>query len=552
MARIAKGKQVGIAALLFAIACGCLLNECTVSTAFGADHRFDEMSLERWKLLRETERYQLQIAEKYFREKKWKVAIGEYEKYITLYETSDAASYAQLKWSLAHVQIRKSNTAIKDGYQSVIDYWPDSQDAIAAAYYIGHTYKSIGQVSKSKKALRDLIAKHPKHMASVYAMVELVDVATHEKDVRARTEIWKALTFDVPRGKYTKQHCINASRSLATWYFSQAAFDDALKSLATSYDEALLPAQVSTYARAPIAAMVAQSETKAKGEKLADRVIAYLREVSPKDLADDAGKLKGRHHWYLIADVQASSLRDAEVPKIYDEIIKRYGSSDELLGRLATWHKSKQKYDQARAVYARYENKIEGVNEVATSYRNQRNFDGAISTYNQLLARAPAEAVRWKSLLAATYREIPKYPETIAMYTELLGQDIEHAEQWRQLIAAAHRDAGQLKEAIGHFRQCTNFPENYKQMAWCHRRLKQYNEALLLYNQVAAGSESQAPWAILQIGYTREEAGQKEGAIRAFQQVCKQFPKNGHASVAHAHLQNKYKLSITLGGGKDE
>ena len=39
--------------------------------------RLDQMSLDRWKKLREVERYQLKIAEKYFGEKKWKVARAE-------------------------------------------------------------------------------------------------------------------------------------------------------------------------------------------------------------------------------------------------------------------------------------------------------------------------------------------------------------------------------------------------------------------------------------------------------------------------------------------
>jgi TolA-binding protein len=66
------------------------------------------------------------------------------------------------------------------------------------------------------------------------------------------------------------------------------------------------------------------------------------------------------------------------------------------------------------------------------------------------------------------------------------------------------------------------------------------------------GAPQSAPWALLQIGYTREQAGKKELAIKAFQQVCKRFPKDGHASRAHAHLQTKYKITVTLGGAKDE
>ena len=77
-------------------------------------------------------------------------------------------------------------------------------------------------------------------------------------------------------------------------------------------------------------------------------------------------------------------------------------------------------------------------------------------------------------------------------------------------------------------------------------------EAIVLYNQVAGGDASSAPWAMLQIAYTREEAGENEPAILAFQQVCKRFPKDQHASIAHAHLQQKYKISVTLGGAAEE
>ena len=89
-------------------------------------------------------------------------------------------------------------------------------------------------------------------------------------------------------------------------------------------------------------------------------------------------------------------------------------------------------------------------------------------------------------------------------------------------------------------------------MAGCHRALKEYKEALILYGQIIGGSESMAPWAQLQIGYTYEQMESAELAIKAFQQCCKRYPKASYASTAHAHLQNKYKISVTLGGGTDE
>ena len=56
-----------------------------------AQTKIDEMSLERWGKLREVERYQLNIAEKYFKEKKYEVALSEYEKYPSFPLVADSS-----------------------------------------------------------------------------------------------------------------------------------------------------------------------------------------------------------------------------------------------------------------------------------------------------------------------------------------------------------------------------------------------------------------------------------------------------------------------------
>lgn len=61
-----------------------------------------------------------------------------------------------------------------------------------------------------------------------------------------------------------------------------------------------------------------------------------------------------------------------------------------------------------------------------------------------------------------------------------------------------------------------------------------------------------APEACLQIGFTDEEAKDKEKAIRTFQPTCKRYPKSGQASKAHAHLQHPYNINVTLGGSEGE
>ena len=529
--------------------------------AFGgvADaQRLDEMSLERWGKLREVERYQLNIAERFYKKgestnanEDWKTAAAEYEKYLTLYERSEAAPYALMKWSLAQVKLRRQNTAIKEGFQSVIDYFPESPEAAASAYYIANTYKSMGRVPDSKKAYQNVLNDFSKHAVAVYAIRDLSQIAADEQDVESQVKLWKRLTFDTTRTKSTRAVCVSASNSLAGHYFRLGDFNQAKSSLQTSY-KSNLPYYVYYYCRSPISSLTGNDETRELGVKLSDTVTGFLAESYPAAIAEEKDRDQYKQIAYWIIEVLGNSRRDQKVVDSDKQMIDKIGKDDELLGRLGSFYVSRMLYEQGRSIFRQFENKNEGLASVAGSFRSEKKLAEAVKIYRQLAASDRENEVRWKGEEAAAYREIGMYAEAIAIYRELLKIDAGNTQQWLWSIATAHHNAGQLKEAIGVYRQCENFPENYKQMASCHRSLKEYREALVLYNQIVGGSESQAPWAQLQIGYTYEQMNAKEPAIKAFQSVCKRWPKNSYASAAHAHLQDKYKISVTLGGAKDE
>ena len=471
---------------------------------------------------------------------------------MTLYERSVGAPYVQLKWCLCQIHLRYQHTTIKDGFQSVIDYWPDAPQAIAAAYFIGHAYKEMGEVRKAKKAYQSVLNNHPKHLAAVLTAVDLVDLTMIDGDIETRVALWKQLTFEMPRTREAKYHCQKASGYLAAHTFDFAAFDDAVKSLATTYTEQQLPAHVASVVHAPITHLVADDKRRAQGHQLADRAAAWLRSHVPAIGTTDAEKQAARQHWYFLADVQAASKRADKVTATYEQIVSTFGADDETLGRFANWYKSTSKYDEARRQYARYKDKIEGQNQIAYSFRQQGNYDAAVVAYQSNVARDVENPARWHAEIASTYRTARKYPEAILVYQQLLKTDVKDAEKWLWALGTTFRDSGKHKEAIGHFRQCNNFPSNYSEMAACHRALKDYKEAIILYGQIVGGAPQSAPWAMLQIGYTQEQAGKKELAIRAFQHVCKSYPKASYASQAHAHLQDKYKISVTLGGGTNK
>jgi hypothetical protein len=219
----------------------------------------------------------MQVAEKYWREQNWKAALAEFEKFMTLYEKSEGAPFAQLKWSLCQCQLKKQNTAIKEGFQSVIDYWPESDQATASAFYIGHTFKEIGRTKEAKKSLREVISKYPDHLATVYALADLTEIAAIEKDEATLVELWKKMTFDLKRTRYAAGPCQQASRELAVYSFRQVAFDDGVKALATTYAPDQMPYHVQAYIRGPISELVADTKTKAKGEKLAETAVSWLK-----------------------------------------------------------------------------------------------------------------------------------------------------------------------------------------------------------------------------------------------------------------------------------
>lgn len=525
----------------------------SVQTAWAIN--LDEMSLDRWAKLREVERYQLKIAEKYYRDKNYKVAASEYEKFLTLYERSEGAPYSQLKWSLCLVQQRKLNTAIKEGFQSVIDYWPESADAVIAAYFIGKTYKDMGDIKNAKKAYNEVLKKHDKHLAAVYTVNDLIDITRIEEDVDSRVELWRKLTFDIKRVRESKRVCQDASHQLATYYFQQGVTGEAVKSLGTTYTEEQVPYYIVRYAWQPLQQLTSDDETKSEGIKTANDGIAWIRGKVSSDTSTEEKEKLARSYWYYMADLLVASRQHEKVAAFYQQILKKFGNNDETFGRFAGWYKDQKKYDLARQQYAKYKNKIEGQNQTAISYRDQKNYDAAVAAFrrNVTLETEPEKQFHWTYMVGHTFHHYArKYKEAIAIYQQLLKTDIDNTDNWLWQIATAYRDWGQYKQAIAFYRQCNNFPSNYSEMAQCHRRLKEYGEAVILYNQIIGGAPKSAAWALLQIGYTHEQAGKKEQAIVAFQQVCKRYPKQSYASVAHAYLQDKYKISVTLGGATDK
>ena len=488
----------------------CILVLALAPASFAALSPLEQISVATFEKMREVERYQIKIAEKHYTNGEFKTALAEYEKFLTLYEKSPGAPYAQLMWSHAMMHLKKPKTALREGFQSVIDYWPESQEATMAAYCIADAHRTMGEVKEAQTAFRFLIKEYPDHDIALRSRVDLLHYAKLHQDETERLALLNDLTFKVKRTESSKSTCIDACRELAELHFFAQRLDEGKKALATTYTGPELFDAVCNMSAKTVDHLLKKPETKPAAIKLADQLLATLRAEAVERPTLEKSLL------YRAAELNATLGRPSEIWNIYEEIGKRFSRDDDLLEKMAAWYKQREKRDDARRIYGEFKDVVAG----------QKN-------------------------IAGMFLEEKKLAEAMAVFRKLIEIDGEHAGDYLWSIAGCYENLSDQKKAIATYRLIDRFPDNYFRMAACHRKLGEHQEAIVLYNQIKL-VDAAAPEASLQIGFTYEEAKDKENAIRTFQLTCKRYPKSSQASKSHAHLQNAYNINVTLGGTEDE
>lgn len=513
----------------------------------------EQMPLEGFAKLREIERYKLKIAEKFYLKGEYKAAAAEYDKFLTLYERSAGGPYSLLMWSHCQVKLRLVNTAVKDGFRSVIDYWPDSHEAALSTFMIGKCHLLSGEPKKADKVFEQLVEEQPKHHLAVLARTEMLGIAATAKDEERMVKLWTDVAYKTPKTRETASERSSAARNLASRLFRDDEFDEAVEALATYYDKDKpdFAHPVHDIAGSVAGQLFRSPETKVRGAKLADAVIAFVEERMPVDPTAEKNKSLARDLLERIGSVHKSLDRDKQVLATYERMGKILGMDDGILGLIAAWHKTKKRMDSARATYGRYQDKVNGRRAVAQSFRDEGKYEEAVRHYLALIGMDKEREATWQQDVASTWWDAGQWDKAIATYRELHKVDPDRHSDWNWGIAKCYEKKGQWSQAIRSYQQTDKFPDAYFHMAECNRRLKKWTEGLVLLSQ-ARSHDNVADKAQHRIAQFYEEAGQKENAIKSFQITCKKFPKSRYASLAHAHLQSKYGISVTLGGAADE
>ena len=550
------------------------------SFATAALSTLQQIDVKTFEKMREVERYQIKIAEKHFLKGSFKIALAEYEKFLTLYEKSAGAPYAQLMWSHTMMKLKKPKTALREGFQSVIDYWPESLEATIASYCMGDAYRTMGEIKDAQKCFRFLIKEYPGHELAMRARQDLLYYARLHEDMEERLTLLNELTFIVERNENSRDDCVKACHELAELHCFAQKLEQGKKALSTTYSGTKLFEQVYNLSVKTMKHLLGDQKTRIAALKLGDQLIMTLRnEASVRtELASQ--------FLYQAADLNTTLGRHSDTMKIYREIVDRFGMNDSLRERMAQWYKSRDRRNEARKIYSEFEDQLTGLKNlaamsleekkvaaaisiyremikidednsveyllnIASCYESQPDWEKAIACYRQIIKIDKDNSVKYLLTIAGCYKTQSNWDKAIACYREIIEIDGENSGEYLWSIAECHETQLDWKNAIACYRQIDRFPANYFAMANCHRKLKEQQEAITLYNQIKIVEKS-APEASLQIGFTYEEAQDKEKAIRTFQLTCKRYPKSGQASKAHAHLQNKYNINVTLGGTEEE
>ena len=542
--------MLALALALVLLPTGPLPTPPAAANQLGAMERID---IDTFASLREVERYQLRVAEKYFLDEEYAVALDEYDKFLTLYEASDAAPYALLMWAHCQRRLRHVNTAIREGYQLVIDYWPDSREARMASFLIGEAYVSIGETAPGAAAFRKVIEDHPDHHLAVRSKLALLDLAEVADDQQQIDHWLEQLAFHTERTEAAESDCVAASRRLAARRFGRGDLDGAREALATSYQGAQEVLELQDIGTGIVGRQIGSDDegVQRRAAALGAHLLELLEGLLPDDLADDDQRTFTRDLLVRMAAVHGAIGDQDQIRETWERMGRLLGMDDSVRARLAGWHKANDDRPGARRIYAAYDNRINGRRQLVAMDREESLWDQAIEGYRALIQIDEDRTVEYLGEIAACHQSAGRIDETIATYQELIQADPDNAGDYHWAIAEVYHGAGRLREAIQAFRLADRFPQNYFRMADCHRRLEQWQEALTLYQQIKAAGES-VPEADLQTAFTLEQAGQREQALRAFQYTCHTHPRSQQASRAHAHVQEKYDISITLGGATDD
>lgn len=486
-------------------------------------HRLD---IKRYSSLGEAERFDFNRAEELLKKRRWAAAKNELSKFLKLYPRSVACSYAQLMIGYCEEQLKNKHTAIKE-YKAVRDYYPDSPEAPLALSWIARVYDAIDQPEDSMKYWNMCVKEYPDHPLSINAYWRLAQFYLSRKMESTAIEFLEKII--------TKYRPYAPHEDYGTWY---RAGEWLTRYYAINKDDPDLA--ISTYVRFRSKYLREHDRWKedsakqrAKKEALNFVASAYRGAANQARRAKDT--IKAKKYYKRAMDLYEEAGNKVEQAWFNKEFGLHQKAVDILLLYLAEHERDDNtrwrfgryleeigKWEDARAQFAKMFDKNRGLAEIAESYWRQGKNQDAIDAFKRV-AENDLGRYAW-----ALYR---------------IGDVHLHRLNDPKIALRYYKDSfyGQTRYLFA--------------IAECYRRMKEYEKAITQLREIVTVFRNQAPEAYRRITYIYHERRAErdmERCIAVCRRICRQFPKSGHCSWAHQHLEEAHKTTITGGGVKTE
>jgi len=495
-----------------------------------------KLDLERYRQLREAERYQIDLAEKMYHQRNYQAALAEFEKFIRIYQAKSVGSpYAQWMIARCHEHLNNINTAIRE-YKAVTDYFPRSEEAPLSQLAIARCHDRLDEVKEAIAAYLATAKTYPETDAASQALWGASEIA-RRKDQRDKcVEFRERIFHEYPKSSRHKW----VAFWLARYYiFEKSDLDKARTFLKGIFEK---PEDVE-YALArnlyyihprdnyphPRPWEWGSAEFSPKCARYAhDSKNAKVREKAV-ELGDEAVRIcrairdnfpespRARDAWQLIAQIYYHTGRAPQAAVELRKYLEKHPDDDGQRGFLGACLEAMKLWDEARLEYLKFKNKYSGKDHVGLSYRNERKFKEAIDVWQGMVTEFPDQATRCLYRIARTHQ------------------------YWT-------RD---YEKAIFAWRNSEYSPPYYQfRIGECYRALKKREEAIKTYREIVTFFPDHGAEALWRIGHLYEELKMPKYAVAIFRRICSKYPKSGYASNAARVLEHKYK--IDTGGGVKE
>ena len=467
---------------------------------------FSPLDLERYKQLREGERYQIDLADKQYRASQWDAAINEYSKFLKLHPDSSSGSYAQMMVAYCHEGKKYVNEAMKQ-YQKVLDYYPKSRDAPHALYRMSQCNLKSGEFADEIKILMKIISDkaYTGHSIVPVVLYRLAGIADKDpKKIEKSVQYRKQIVTD-----YTKYTYFRHSVSwLASHYLLRENDPVSARTMFIKY-----PGQTKETVELWVADtyLAAARSNKEKADEYRTNARTIWKDFPTK--FPNATSYSKQCTMRL-----AQSYRDAgdhkKALEIFTTYIGQYPNDDGARYEVARYLEELKRWNDARMEYLKMQDKMRAQWEIAYSYERQGGkADEAISNYQKVV---DGDFVRYAH----------------AMY------------RMGEVLYYQKRD---YKTALKRFMESNYSPPGHLfRVADCLKALKRFDPAIKQYGEIVTFFKGSASEAYLRMGYVYlNNLKQKKAAIEVFRTLIRNYPKTGQASKAHRALED---LGVVLTG----